>query len=125
MKVACLQMDVLPSQPDSNFRHVEELIRKAMEEKPDVLVLPESWDISFLPRSATADLYAGNFDRAIRELGALAKELNFTILGLTFSPVKGPEGNIEFLGHLTLDDKPGIEPDTQAVVTAAHTALKG
>ena len=56
---------------------------------------------------------------------ALAKELNFTILGLTFSPVKGPEGNIEFLGHLTLDDKPGIEPDTQAVVTAAHTALKG
>ena len=35
---------------------------------------------------------------------ALAKELGFTILGLTFSPVKGPEGNIEFLGHLTLDD---------------------
>ena len=56
---------------------------------------------------------------------ALANELGFTILGLTFSPVKGPEGNIEFLGHLTLDDKPGIEPDTQAVVTAAHNALKG
>ena len=29
---------------------------------------------------------------------ALANELNFKILGLTFSPVKGPEGNIEFLG---------------------------
>ena len=56
---------------------------------------------------------------------ALAKELEFTILGLTFSPVKGPEGNIEFLGHLTLEDKPGIEPDTGAVVTAAHNALKG
>ena len=56
---------------------------------------------------------------------ALAKELKFTILGLTFSPVKGPEGNIEFLGHLTLADKEGIEPDTQAVVTAAHAALKG
>ena len=56
---------------------------------------------------------------------SLAKELNFTILGLTFSPVKGPEGNIEFLGHLTLADKEGIEPDTQAVVTAAHAALKG
>ena len=55
----------------------------------------------------------------------LAKELEFTILGLTFSPVKGPEGNIEFLGHLTLEDKPGIEPDTGAVVTAAHNALKG
>ena len=56
---------------------------------------------------------------------ALANELNFTILGLTFSPVKGPEGNIEFLGHLTLADKPGIEPDTAAVVAQAHETLKG
>jgi len=56
---------------------------------------------------------------------ALAKELEFKILGLTFSPVKGPEGNIEFLGHLTLDDKPGIEPDTADVVAQAHNTLKG
>ena len=55
----------------------------------------------------------------------LAGELGFTILGLTFSPVKGPEGNIEFLGHLTLGDIPGIVPDTDAVVTAAHDKLKG
>ena len=54
-----------------------------------------------------------------------ATGLGFTILGLTFSPVKGPEGNIEFLGHLTLEDKPGIVPDTQAVVLDAHTTLKG
>ncbi len=56
---------------------------------------------------------------------ALTKELDFTILGLTFSPVKGPEGNIEFLAHLTLDDQAGIEPDTEAVVTQAHNTLKG
>ena len=56
---------------------------------------------------------------------ALTKELEFKILGFTFSPVKGPEGNIEFLAHLTLDNKPGIEPDTQSVVTQAHETLKG
>ena len=56
---------------------------------------------------------------------ALAKELNFNILGLTFSPVKGPEGNIEFLGHLTLDDKPGTTPDTAALVSQARETLKG
>jgi len=56
---------------------------------------------------------------------ALTKEIGFAILGLTFSPVKGPEGNIEFLAHLTLDDKPGIEPDTASVVTDAHDTLKG
>ena len=55
----------------------------------------------------------------------LAKSLEFKILGLTFSPVKGPEGNIEFLGHLTLDEKPGIEPDTAQVVADAHNTLKG
>ena len=56
---------------------------------------------------------------------ALAHELNFTILGLTFSPVKGPEGNIEFLGHLTLAPVDGIEPDNAEVVAQAHQTLKG
>ena len=55
----------------------------------------------------------------------LAHELEFKILGLTFSPVKGPEGNIEFLGHLSLDDVAGIEPDAAAVVRQAHDTLKG
>ena len=54
---------------------------------------------------------------------ALADELQFKILGLTFSPVKGPEGNIEFLGHLTLDNVAGIRPDTALVVESAHQTL--
>ena len=54
---------------------------------------------------------------------SLVHGLGFKILGLTFSPVKGPEGNIEFLGHLTLDDLPGIEPDTADVVAQAHKTL--
>lgn len=55
----------------------------------------------------------------------LAKSLDMKILGLTFSPVKGPEGNIEFLGHLTCCDVAGIEPDTALVVQQAHETLKG
>ena len=56
---------------------------------------------------------------------ALTEELEFKILGLTFSPVKGPEGNIEFLAHLSLDDVEGITPDTGLVVSQAHETLKG
>ena len=56
---------------------------------------------------------------------ALAAELDFKILGLTFSPVKGPEGNIEFLGHLTLADQTGIVPDTADIVAQAHQTLRG
>ncbi len=54
---------------------------------------------------------------------SLVNTLGFRILGLTFSPVKGPEGNIEFLGHLTLADVPGIVPDTADVVAQAHKTL--
>ncbi len=56
---------------------------------------------------------------------SLVHGLGFSILGLTFSPVKGPEGNIEFLSHLTLADVAGIQPDTAAVVRNAHQTLKG
>jgi 23S rRNA (cytidine1920-2'-O)/16S rRNA (cytidine1409-2'-O)-methyltransferase len=54
----------------------------------------------------------------------LVDGLDFRVLGLTFSPVKGPEGNIEFLAHLTLADVAGIQPDTAAIVSQAHETLK-
>ena len=54
---------------------------------------------------------------------ALAHELEFCILGLTFSPVKGPEGNIEFLGHLSLEARNESFPDTAEVVRQAHQVL--
>lgn len=54
---------------------------------------------------------------------ALAHELGFRILGLTFSPVKGPEGNIEFLGHLSLEARNESFPDTAEVVRQAHQVL--
>ena len=54
----------------------------------------------------------------------LAHNLDFSIRGMTFSPVKGPEGNIEFLAHLTLEDLPDIQPNTASVVAQAHEMLK-
>ena len=33
----------------------------------------------------------------------MARELGFKVIDITYSPIKGPEGNIEFLAHLTLD----------------------
>lgn len=51
--------------------------------------------------------------------------LGFSIRDLTYSPVKGPEGNIEFLGYLTVADEEDRIPDLQALVQTAHDALKG
>lgn len=55
----------------------------------------------------------------------LAKELDFTICNMTFSPVKGPEGNIEFLGHLSLVPGEDNIPELPALVKEAHSTLKG
>ncbi len=51
-----------------------------------------------------------------------AHEAGFQVLSLTFSPIKGPEGNIEFLGYLgkTL---PEGEYDIPAIVAQAHETL--
>ena len=49
---------------------------------------------------------------------------DFAVTGLTFSPVRGPEGNIEFLGHFRSGtDACGVDP--AAVVRAAHDSLGG
>ncbi|MBQ1264130.1 MAG: TlyA family RNA methyltransferase [Oscillospiraceae bacterium] len=56
---------------------------------------------------------------------ALADELQFTVKDVTFSPVKGPEGNIEFLGHLSMIPGESRQIDTAALVAEAHETLKG
>ena len=41
-------------------------------------------------------------EEVLQNFLALAAELELTVRNLTFSPVRGPEGNIEFLGHLSM-----------------------
>ena len=51
-----------------------------------------------------------------------AREAGFALQGLTHSPIKGPHGNIEFLGYWRRDAQE-IELQIEEVVAAAHTAL--
>ena len=53
-----------------------------------------------------------------------AKENHFTVLGITYSPIRGPEGNIEYLGFLRKSEEPDAAVDLQAIVETSHTALK-
>lgn len=55
---------------------------------------------------------------------AVAGEIGFTLRNLTFSPVKGPEGNIEFLAHLSKNACTPFAPDLSVIVSAAHEELK-
>lgn len=54
-----------------------------------------------------------------------AKETGLSVMGLDYSPIKGPEGNIEYICYMKNGDFAAPEIDPQAVVAASHEALKG
>jgi 23S rRNA (cytidine1920-2'-O)/16S rRNA (cytidine1409-2'-O)-methyltransferase len=67
--------------------------------------------------------------RCLDSLFAFFADLSLSVLGLTYSPVTGPEGNIEFLAHLAPHPKDESQPRDTAtlihnVVTEAHKVLK-
>ena len=52
------------------------------------------------------------------------KESGFTVLGLTYSPIRGPEGNNEYLGYLEKGEWQPKEFDLKALVAESHETLK-
>lgn len=70
-------------------------------------------------------------DRAVHEeviekIRCFALENGYSVLGLTYSPVKGPEGNIEYLIYLERSEEPVQNPQVppaRQVVEQSHQAL--
>ena len=53
-----------------------------------------------------------------------AEEFGLGVKGITFSPVKGPKGNVEFLSHLKAGEASSLaESDLKSVVETAHSEL--
>ncbi|MDD3346341.1 TlyA family RNA methyltransferase [Oscillibacter sp.] len=53
-----------------------------------------------------------------------AKDSGFTVLGITYSPIRGPEGNIEYLGYLEKGAGQEQSFDLDALVAESHEVLK-
>ena len=53
-----------------------------------------------------------------------AGEAGLAARGLTYSPIRGPEGNIEYLGFLEKGGEPAGPFDLRALVEESHRALK-
>ena len=66
--------------------------------------------------------------QVIKKVLHMAEDLQFTVKGLTFSPVKGPEGNIEYLlflqkGGENANSAPVDDEQIQELVAVSHQAL--
>ena len=59
----------------------------------------------------------------IREILDFAPTAGLSVLGLDYSPIKGPEGNIEYICHMKNGSVPPVDFDVDAVVKASHQAL--
>lgn len=64
-------------------------------------------------------------EMVIEKVAGFAEEQGFAVLGLDFSPIKGPEGNIEYLLHLGKVEKTETlsEETIKTVVQNAHNTL--
>lgn len=62
--------------------------------------------------------------KVIAEILAFAPTVGLVPRGLDFSPIRGPEGNIEFICHLQNGGEAAALPEIDAVVRAAHEALE-
>lgn len=81
MKISLIQMNVRLGEPEHNFAHAEELIRRAVaQEQPDVVTLPEAWNVGFFPKGSLEALADQNGAQVKQVFGALAKELSVNIV---------------------------------------------
>ena len=68
----------------------------------------------------------GVHEEVIQNVFGFASDAGFAICGLEYSPVRGPEGNIEYLMYLrkNADEDGGFDKDMiSAIVSRAHESL--
>lgn len=59
----------------------------------------------------------------VRNILAFAPGIGLSVMGLDFSPIKGPEGNIEYICHMKNGVYESCMPDVSAVIAASHESL--
>ncbi len=67
---------------------------------------------------------SGVHEAVLHEILDFADKAGLCVLGLDFSPIKGPEGNIEYICYMKNCDQPAAEVDIAATVAASHQVLK-
>ena len=75
MKIACVQMDMLPNRAEENFSRAEALVCEASKNQPDVILLPETWNTGFAPDRLDPTQADDDGARTKATFSALAAEL--------------------------------------------------
>ena len=83
LRIALLQMHVEMGNPKVNFAHARDMMEKAMEKKPDILVLPETWNTGFFPKENLSLLADEEGKETCSLLSSIAASHGVNIVGGT------------------------------------------
>lgn len=92
MRVAMIQMDMKLGNPEHNYARAEELFRQAACLKPDVITLPETWNVGFFPRERLAELADRDLERTKEVFSRLAREQQVNVIAGSVANKKSDGG---------------------------------
>ena len=88
MKVKCIQMDMAFAEPEANFAKAAALIEEAAADCPDVVVLPETWNVGFFPKDNLEALSDKNGEKTKSVFSSLAAKHKVNIVAGSVANVK-------------------------------------
>ena len=84
-RLSLIQMDVHVNEVEYNYVRVQELLSQALSEKPDIIVLPETWNTGFHPSKDLINISDRNGERTFCEFrlsGVIGIQMKLCILDL-------------------------------------------
>lgn len=88
MRLSLIQMNLAFGDPEANFNHLQDKLREAMKERPDVIVFPELWSTGYdLTRIREIGDEDGKRTRAF--LANFAKANNVHLVGGSIAEIVG------------------------------------
>ena len=64
-------------------------------------------------------------EMVVEDIRSFCLQNGYSVINLDFSPVKGPEGNIEYLIHIRKSDEPELltDVDVKELISLSHSTL--
>lgn len=79
-RISLIQMAPELGEPEKNFALVEALMEKALADKPDIMVLPETLNVGFFPREGLKELADKDGERTKAVFGNFARKHKVNIV---------------------------------------------
>lgn len=80
MKIAMIQMNMKFGDPDYNFERAARLVQQAATFQPDIITLPETWNVGFFPTEKLDKIADQNLQRTKQVFSCLAKTYDVNLV---------------------------------------------